>query len=84
MLQQSHNPPEYNGYKVYWADGAQITSPRDHEIIDEVEAVADFGKIKTMSRKEAEDKGLLQIIGSEIDDKYIDTIKKLTLNPGDN
>jgi phosphoglucomutase len=81
VVTASHNPPEYNGYKVYWADGAQITSPRDHEIIDEVEAVADFGKIKTMSRKEAEDKGLLQIIGSEIDDKYIDTIKKLTLNP---
>ena len=77
----SHNPPEYNGYKVYWEDGAQITSPRDKEIIGEVNAVSDFGQVKTMSQEEAEEKGLYQVIGSEMDDKYIAALKKLVLHP---
>ena len=80
VVTASHNPPEYNGYKVYWDDGAQITAPRDKEIIDEVNAV-DFSEIKLISREEAEAKGLLQVIGKEVDDLYIAELKKLTLNP---
>ena len=81
VVTASHNPPEYNGYKVYWEDGAQITSPRDKEIIGEVNAVSDFGQVKTMSQEEAEEKGLYQVIGSEMDDKYIAALKKLVLHP---
>ncbi len=58
----SHNPPEYNGYKVYWEDGAQITPPHDGKIMDEVKAVTDFATIKTMSREDAEEAVLLEII----------------------
>lgn len=81
VITASHNPPEYNGYKVYWEDGAQVTPPRDAEIIGEVNAISDFSSTKTMDREEALKAGLLKIIGSEIDDKYIATIKKLVLNP---
>lgn len=80
VITASHNPPEYNGYKVYWEDGAQIVEPTDKEIINEVNAITDLSTIKTMNRKEAEDKGLYNIIGKEIDDKYIDTLKKLVVN----
>ena len=77
----SHNPPEYNGYKVYWEDGAQITPPHDVEILKEVKAVTDFAMVKTMSEAEAVVAGLYHVIGKEIDDKYIDTLKKLVLRP---
>lgn len=77
----SHNPAEYNGYKVYWEDGAQITPPVDSEIIDEVNAVSDWNMVKTMSREEAEAKGLFFEIGKEIDDKYIAELKKLVVQP---
>ncbi|MBR6274777.1 MAG: phospho-sugar mutase, partial [Lachnospiraceae bacterium] len=77
----SHNPAEYNGYKVYWEDGAQITPPVDSEIIDEVNAVSDWNMVKTMSRAEAEAKGLFFEIGKEIDDKYISELKKLVVQP---
>ena len=77
----SHNPAEYNGYKVYWEDGAQITPPVDSEIIDEVNAVSDWNMVKTMSRAEAEAKGLFVEIGKEIDDKYIAELKKLVIQP---
>ena len=80
MITASHNPPEYNGYKVYWEDGAQIVEPTDKEIINEVNAITDSSTIKTMSKKEAEEKGLYNKIGKEIDDKYIDTLKKLVVN----
>ena len=81
VVTASHNPPEYNGYKVYWEDGAQITAPKDKEIIAEVNAITDFAKVKTMSREEAESAGLYETIGSEVDDKYIEALKKLAIHP---
>lgn len=77
----SHNPPEYNGYKVYWEDGAQITPPHDVEILKEVKAVTDYAEVKTMPEAEATAEGLYHIIGKEIDDSYIETLKKLVLHP---
>ncbi len=77
----SHNPPEYNGYKAYWEDGAQITPPHDVEILKEVKAVTDFNNVKTMSEEDAVAAGLYHVIGKEIDDKYIETLKKLVLRP---
>ncbi|NLP17300.1 MAG: phospho-sugar mutase [Clostridiales bacterium] len=81
VITASHNPPEYNGYKVYWEDGAQITPPKDLEIIDEVNVIKDFSVAKTMSGEDAVRNGLLKIIGSEIDNKYIESLKKLVINP---
>ena len=81
VVTASHNPPEYNGYKVYWEDGAQITAPKDKEIIAEVNAVTDFASIKMMDRTEAEAKGLFHVIGQEIDDRYMEELKKLVLSP---
>ncbi len=77
----SHNPPEYNGYKVYWEDGAQITPPHDTGIMAEVKKVTDFAAVKTMSLAEAKAAGLYQVIGSEVDDAYIAELKKLVLHP---
>ena len=77
----SHNPAEYNGYKVYWEDGAQITPPKDSEIINEVNAVTDWNTVKIMSREEAVEKGLYHVIGKEIDDKYMEALKKLIVMP---
>jgi len=77
----SHNPPEYNGYKAYWEDGAQITPPHDVEILKEVKAVTDFNTVKTMSEADAVAAGLYHVIGKEIDDKYMETLKKLVLRP---
>jgi len=77
----SHNPPEYNGYKVYWEDGAQITPPHDVEIMKEVKAVTDFDTVKTMPEAEAVAAGLYHVIGKEIDDKYTEILKKLVLRP---
>ncbi len=76
VVTASHNPPEYNGYKVYWADGAQVTSPKDVEIIDEVKAVTDYHTVKTMDEEKAKADGLLTIIGKEIDDAYMVELKK--------
>lgn len=81
VITASHNPPEYNGYKVYWEDGAQITYPKDVEIINEVNAITDYASVKTMDRKEAEEKGLYHTIGAEIDDRYMEELKKLVVNP---
>ena len=72
----SHNPPEYNGYKVYWEDGAQITPPHDTGIMAEVKAVTDFATLKTMDKEEAVKAGLYNVIGADIDDKYIAALKK--------
>ncbi len=81
VITASHNPAEYNGYKVYWEDGAQITYPKDEQIITEVNNVTDFNNVKTMSRAEAEAKGLYHEIGREIDDRYTETLKKLVIHP---
>ncbi len=77
----SHNPPEYNGYKVYWEDGAQITPPHDSGIMDEVKAVTDYATVKTMSRADAEKAGLYETIGAAIDDRYMEELKKNVLHP---
>ena len=81
MITASHNPPKYNGYKVYWDDGSQIVAPRDKDIINKVRSIADFKEIKTISKEEAIEKGLFNIIGKEMDDKYIETLKSKILNP---
>lgn len=81
VITASHNPPEYNGYKVYWEDGAQITSPRDTDIIGEVAAVADYNEVKTMSKEEAISDKLYNVIGKEIDDKYMVELKKQIIHP---
>lgn len=80
VITASHNPPQYNGYKVYWSDGGQIVPPYDKLIISEVNKVEDYSEIKRLTRKEAEERGLLEIIGREIDDKYISAIKNTVLN----
>ena len=76
----SHNPPEYNGYKVYWEDGAQITPPHDSGIIDEVKKVTDYAAVKTMDKDAAVSAGLYQQIGADIDDPYIAELKSLVLH----
>lgn len=76
----SHNPPEYNGYKVYWEDGAQITPPHDTGIMDEVRNVTDYASVKTMPLEKAKADGLYQTIGADIDDPYIAELKKLVLH----
>lgn len=80
VVTASHNPPEYNGYKVYWEDGAQITAPKDSEIIGEVNAITDYAQVKTISQEEAEKAGLYQVIGPDMDDKYMEALKKLALH----
>ena len=72
----SHNPPEYNGYKVYWEDGAQITPPHDTGIMDEVKAVTDYNNVLTMDKEAAQAAGLYVTIGQEVDDAYIGELKK--------
>ena len=81
VVTASHNPPEYNGYKVYWEDGAQITAPKDAQIIGEVNAIKDYAEIKKMTTEEAKAAGLYEVIGKEIDDKYMEALKKLVLHP---
>ena len=81
VITASHNPPEYNGYKVYWEDGAQITFPKDKEIIAEVNKVTDFALVKTMKEADAKANGLFEVIGKEIDDRYIEELKKLIIHP---
>lgn len=81
MITASHNPPKYNGYKVYWEDGAQIVPPVDKEIIAEVNSITDYGTIKKISQDEAENRKLYNVIGKEIDDKYMNALEKLVLNP---
>lgn len=81
VVTASHNPPEYNGYKVYWEDGAQVTSPKDKEIITEVKNVTDYHTVKTMDKDEAVKAGLYQVIGAEIDDAYMEELKKQIIHP---
>ncbi len=81
VVTASHNPPEYNGYKVYWEDGAQVTAPKDKEIIDEVQAIKDYHTVKTMDKEAAIAAGLYQVIGKEIDDAYMVELKKQIIHP---
>lgn len=81
VITASHNPPEYNGYKVYWEDGAQITAPKDKEIITEVKNVTDYHTVKTMAKEDAMAAGLYQVIGKEIDDAYMAELKKQIIHP---
>jgi len=77
----SHNPSNYNGYKVYWEDGAQFTPPHDKGVLKEVLAIEDYSKVKTMPEEEARARGLYEDISSEIDDKYIAKVKEQVLSP---
>ena len=81
MITASHNPKEYNGYKVYWEDGAQIVDPQAKGIVSSVEAVDIFNGIKLMSKEEAIEKGLLVYVGKDLDDKYTEEVKKNAINP---
>ncbi len=81
MITASHNPPKYNGYKVYWEDGAQIVPPVDKDIIDEVKAIEDYKEIKKISKEEGIKQKLYTVIGKEIDEKYMEALEKLVLNP---
>ena len=81
VITASHNPREYNGYKVYWEDGAQITPPHDKNILAEVAKVTSFDQVKTMDKEAAKTAGLYQVIGSEIDDKYMEQLKKQSIHP---
>lgn len=76
----SHNPPEYNGYKVYWEDGAQITPPHDTGIMSEVKAISDWETVKTVEQQTAEKNGLFEVIGKEIDDAYMEELKKQVIH----
>ena len=80
VITASHNPPEYNGYKVYWQDGAQISNPIDKGIMDEIKKITDYAEIKTMDKEEAVQKGLFNIVEKRVDDRYIEELKKQVLN----
>lgn len=81
VITASHNPREYNGYKVYWEDGAQITPPHDKNILAEVAKVTSYDNVYTMKIEEAKAEGLYQIISSEIDDRYMEELKKQSIHP---
>ena len=80
VITASHNPREYNGYKVYWEDGAQITPPHDSGIMGEVKAISDWNTVKTMDKAEAEKAGLFEVIGKEVDDAYMAELKKQVIH----
>lgn len=79
VVTASHNPKQYNGYKVYGEDGGQVTDASAKEILDNIEKIDTFNEIKSIDYNEAIDKGLLNIIGEEIDKVYIEKVKALTI-----
>ena len=81
VITASHNPREYNGYKVYWEDGAQITPPHDKNILAEVAKVTNYSDVYTMDKDKAVEEGMYQVISSEIDDKYMEELKKQSIHP---
>ena len=81
VITASHNPREYNGYKVYWEDGAQITPPHDKNILVQVAEVTELSQVKSMKKQEAEAQGLYRMIGPEMDDAYMEELKKQSINP---
>lgn len=81
VITASHNPPEYNGFKAYWSDGAQVTAPKDVEIIDQVNLVANFEDVVTISKEDAMASGLIEVIPTSLDDDYIEELKKLIIDP---
>lgn len=81
VITASHNPPQYNGYKVYWSDGGQVVSPIAEELIAEANSIQDFSEIKCMDGCGNLDKGLLHFLGEEMDDRYMSRIRELALNP---
>ena len=81
VVTASHNPPEYNGYKVYWSDGCQCTYPKDEAIITEVNKVTDFDMVKTISKPDAISRGLFNIAAPEVDDAFIANVKSCSINP---
>ncbi|HYE82822.1 MAG TPA: phospho-sugar mutase [Clostridia bacterium] len=82
VITASHNPPQYNGYKVYWSDGGQVVSPIAEELIAEANSIQDFSEIKCMDECDIKDKGLLRFLGKEMDDRYIGRVRGLALNSG--
>lgn len=81
VITASHNPREYNGYKVYWEDGAQITPPHDKNILAAVREVTDFSEVKTMDEDDARSEGLFHVIGSDFDDRYLSEVRKQSIHP---
>ncbi len=81
MITASHNPREYNGYKVYWEDGGQIVPPHDKGILSEVAKVTDFAQVRTMDEDDARCAGLFNVIGTDFDDKYIAEVKAQSIHP---
>ena len=81
VITASHNPREYNGYKVYWEDGAQITPPHDKNILAEVAKVTDFSEVKTIDQESARVADLYHVIGYDVDDAYIAELKKQSVHP---
>lgn len=79
VITASHNPKEYNGYKVYGEDGAQFTDKGSEEVLSYINEINDFSTIKVLGLKEAKENGLLSIIGEEVDKSYIDRVKELTI-----
>ncbi len=80
VVTASHNPPEYNGYKVYWSDGGQVPYPKDEEIITEVNNISDYSQVKVADKSEAEKTGLYNVVGKEIDDEFIKNVKAQSIN----